>query len=410
MNLLILHRIPYYKIEYHRGINHHKNAVTYIGTKEALADIPSDLPCNKVIRPGNKAVECEVIDWIKISKQRFDRIISLSEYELLAAAKIRTEFGIHGASIASVNKVRDKVLMKDCIQQANLRVPQFYPLSTLRDNPLPTKAWHGKTVLKPIDGASSENIKIFSSLEDVYQKIRERKTGISALDQAIMPWESFEVEEYIEGTILHIDGLVKEGKVGVCIASEYLGTCLDYANGYPLGSFQIETTQEIKEWTQQCIQAVDIRNGCFHLEAISTPQGLVFLEIANRVGGADVVKTFEMATGIHLPSAELSMLTNEADIPQPKKNLNKYAWFVFPGHHIQSGYCHIHIPQWLRKHSSVIELFQLDSTRACKPNITYQPHEVPVAGVLKAASSLELKALMQAIFQQVSIDEWRESA
>lgn len=85
-----------------------------------------------------------------------------------------------------------------------------------------------------------------------------------------MSWDCFEVEEYINGAILHIDGLVKNGKLGVCVASEYLGTCLDYANGFPLGSFQIETTRAIKQWTQQCLQAVDIQQGCFHLEAIST--------------------------------------------------------------------------------------------------------------------------------------------
>ncbi len=410
MKLLILHRIPYYKIAYHRGINHHAHEVTYIGTKDSLADIPSDLLCEKVVRPGKKAVDLEVIDWINTSQQRFDRIISLSEYELLAAAKIRTEFGIQGASLTSVNKVRDKVLMKQCIQQHNLRVPQFHPLSTLMSNPFLIHTWSGKTVLKPIDGASSENIKIFTSLEETYRKVSERKTGISVLDHEAFSLDSFEVEEYIEGTILHIDGLVKEGKLILCIASEYLGTCLDYANGYPLGSFQIETSSEMKQWTQQCVQAVDIQQGCFHLEAISTSKGLVFLEIANRVGGADVVKTFEMATGIHLPSAELSLITNEMTQPQSKKNSDKYGWFVFPGHHIASGYCHISLPQWLNYHASVIELFQLDSQTACKPHITYQPHEVPVAGVLKAGDSRDLKKLMQDIFQQVTIVEWKKSA
>lgn len=410
MNLLILHRIPYYKIDYHRGINHCKHKVTYIGTKESLADIPSDLPCEKVIRFGNKAVELEVIDWINTTEQKFDQIISLSEYELLAAAKVRAECGIQGASIASVNKVRDKVLMKQCIQQRNLRVPQFLYLSQLMNNPLLANAWCGKTVLKPVDGASSENIKIFHSLDDVYRKVSERKTGIAVLDHLTVSWDCFEVEEYINGAILHIDGLVKEGELGVCVASEYVGTCLDYANGSPLGSFQIETTRAIKQWTQQCLQAVDIQQGCFHLEAISTQQELVFLEIANRVGGADVVKTFEMATGIHLPSTELSILINEMDALKPKKNSDKYAWFVFPGHHIHSGYCHINIPQWLSNHSSVVELFQLDPTIACKPNITYQPHEAPLAGVLKAKDSGELKSLMQAIFQQVTIHEWKKSA
>ena len=59
------------------------------------------------------------------------------------------------------------------------------------------------------------------------------------------------------------------------------------------------------------LAAVGIRNGSFHLEAIEAPDALVFLEVGNRVGGADVVATFELATGVHLPSEELRILIGD---------------------------------------------------------------------------------------------------
>ena len=43
MKLLVLHRVPYAKIDYHRGIDHTEHDVTYIGIDKALETIPRDL-------------------------------------------------------------------------------------------------------------------------------------------------------------------------------------------------------------------------------------------------------------------------------------------------------------------------------------------------------------------------------
>ncbi|MGW3465553.1 hypothetical protein ACWDE9_41050 [Streptomyces olivaceoviridis] len=52
MKILILHRVPYFKIEYHRGISHDRHDVTYFGTDQALATLPPHLRCERVSRPG----------------------------------------------------------------------------------------------------------------------------------------------------------------------------------------------------------------------------------------------------------------------------------------------------------------------------------------------------------------------
>ncbi|PTT62659.1 ATP-grasp domain-containing protein, partial [Pseudomonas sp. HMWF007] len=58
MKILILHRVPYPRIEYHRGINHDLHDVTYLGKQAAIDTLPSDLRCQRVIRPG-EASACE---------------------------------------------------------------------------------------------------------------------------------------------------------------------------------------------------------------------------------------------------------------------------------------------------------------------------------------------------------------
>src|SRR5688500_12293778 len=111
MKILILHRIPYHKIKYHLGINHDRHDVTYVATRAALGNLPNTLRCTKLERPGIGRVSDEVIAIARAQERHFDRVISLSEYELLDAARVREALGVAGPGIEDVLKVRDKLVM-----------------------------------------------------------------------------------------------------------------------------------------------------------------------------------------------------------------------------------------------------------------------------------------------------------
>jgi hypothetical protein len=402
MNILILHRIPYYKIEYHKGIDHFRHKVFYIGTEESLQSIPENIPCEKIIRPGRANVFREVCEYINKLKIKFDHIISLSEYELQTAAQLREVFHVNGSSSADVEIVRNKLLMKKAVFQNRIRVPDFYHLPEFieRNDISATGRW----VIKPIDGASSENVIIFKDRSTLKSSLKYRRTGIAELDSGISAIKRYEVEEYVDGEIIHIDGLVLDGNVIACLTSQYIGNCLSYANGNPLGSVQIDTSNDMREWTQSCIDAVKIKKGSFHLEAIKSKQGLVFLEIANRVGGGDVVKTFELAAGIHLPTAELKLIMQEnVSLNLNKQSYYKYGWFVFPGHKIESGYARVINAEKFKDHELMREWYQLGNDQLCKKNITYQSNEVPVAGVVQGVDSIDLINFMNKMFVSVKV-------
>ncbi|MGL4884518.1 MAG: ATP-grasp domain-containing protein, partial [Waterburya sp.] len=212
------------------------------------------------------------------------------------------------------------------------------------------------------------------------------------------------VEEFISGSILHFDGLVQDGKVKIVLGSQYVGDCLGYANGQPLGSIQFDLSVEERNWVGRALKAVEITQGSFHLEAIKNEKGLVFLEVANRVGGADVVKTFELATGIHLPSAELKIwLNEELDLPETSSPDKKFGWFVFPGHHYQADHCHISEYKSFRNSPFVIEWHQLSPEQKLPQHITYQAIEIPLAGIVGSDRSESIQAFLEELFAQVVI-------
>ncbi len=402
MKILILHRIPYHKINYAKGIDHERHDVVYIGTTTALANIPKDLRCRKVEREGKGSAADETLQLAAnglFTDGLPEQIISLSEYELLDAARLREKLGVRGAGVNDVLLVRDKVMMKAAVQKSGLRVP----LHLGCDDPdwLTNLPWQGATVLKPRDGASSENVKLFPSYQAAHSAIINGKSGIEGFNQ-----KTFELEEYVDGPILHIDGLISEGQIQCWLPSRYVGTCLRYAEGEPLGSVQIAATDELDNWTKRILQAVRINDGSFHLEAIESANGLVFLDVANRVGGADVVDTFEMATGVYLPAAELALRIGDRhmyDVRAVASPPRKYfGWFVFPGHHLPPGSARFTGLTFFERDRKIVRLNKL-MDRPLPRQITYQSVEVPLAGVVESDSTEELSDWMNHFLHAVEI-------
>jgi len=406
MNILILHRVPYPRIEYHRGIDHDKHCVTYFGKREILASIPDDLRCSKVERPGSASAFEEARDWLTESKLSFDAVISLSEYELIDAAQLREHFGIPGKRVDQVMLTRDKVLMKQAVARAGLRTPRFLPLRDLLFVHGAT-SWKTTTVLKPHSGASSADVVVFDSSRQVFDAIRGKRTGIAKLDGDRPDIGQYQVEEFVRGRILHFDGLIAQGELLAITVSQYVGTCLDYARGQPLGSFHFTLTDEAREWARRVLNAVSIHDGSFHLEAIDDGAELVFLEVGNRVGGADVVATFELATGIHMPSLELRILLGEAVSVNPSRLLTHqlcHGWFVYPGHHVQQGtFQGFDGVDEFRNSPAVLSWNELDMGRQLAANVTYSAHEAPLTGIVATTSSDHTREWIERLFASASL-------
>lgn len=401
MNILVLHRVPYARIQYHRGIDHTAHNVTYLGVQAIIDTLPADLNCTRVVRPGLSSAFDEAYAWLIQGPMCFDRIISMSEYELLDAARLREAFGVPGPSVRQVSLVRNKLLMKDTVAASGLRVPRFLSLDAFMQRP-DACPWSGKTVIKPHSGASSVDVQVHDSVALAAQAVSQR------MDNGALQLEAFEVEEFIDGPVRHFDGLVQHGRIYEMTSSEYVGTCLAYMeHGEPLGSFQMETTPAMREWVGKVLAAVEIRDGAFHLEAIMDGDNPVFLEVGHRVGGADVVATFEMATGIHLPSLELRIHLHTYPIePREPSNASQdcFGWFAFPGHaHPAATFSGLSGATAFRDNSAIVQWHELPIGAALPRHVTYSAHEAPLTGIVKLENPNQAKAWLRNLFDGVAL-------
>lgn len=177
--------------------------------------------------------------------------------------------------------------------------------------------------------------------------------------------------------------------------------------GQPLGSWHIETTASMHEWVSAALQAVQIHNGAFHLEAIMAAEEPVFLEVGNRVGGADVVATYELATGIHLQSLELRIhVDGELDLSAVTRQQSDlgFGLFVFPGHtHPERIYQGLEGADELRASAHVVQWNELSVGALLPEHVTYSAFEAPLAGIVKSADPQQTRAWMQSLFSRVRL-------
>ncbi|MFJ6465330.1 acetyl-CoA carboxylase biotin carboxylase subunit family protein [Streptomyces sp. NPDC091387] len=400
MRILILHRVTDKMIRHANGIDHAAHDVTYVGPADRLATLPSDLRCTLIERPDTGDLTEEVLAAVA-GLPAFDMVLALSEFDLIAGARVRAALGVPGDREEDIRPWRDKVVMKSAVAAAGLRVPRFLSLTEALDAGPGGLPWSGETVLKPLDGAASLNVHIYPTADAALAAVREAGVPEGAEQ------DGFEVEEFVTGPIIHVDGMLIDGKPMAIQASRYVGTCLGYAQGTPLGSVQIELTPELSRWTAECLAAVSITTSLFHLEGIETPDGLVFLEVGARFGGADVVDTFELATGVHLPSRYLQLVTGGADaenLTWSQGDGSRYGWFVWPSHKLGAEYCRIEGEAAFRESPLVHRWSQRPEDEPIKTVLSYADTDIPLAGVVGPGDSAELDRFLSDAFSAIRVE------
>lgn len=398
MKILVMHRFPDSFVQYAENIDHAEHDVTYVSAEDRWPTLPTHVPACRIRRRGSGDTATEVLEAVA-SLPRPDRVVALAECDLLAAAQVREALGVPGPQINDVLLVRDKVVMKSAVASAGLRVPSFALLAQALAEGEDSVRWKGSTLLKPLDGAASEGIRTFPTVGEVLNAVRR---GVLPIDI-----EGFEIEEFVDGPIFHVDGLIDNGKPVAVQASRFVGTPLGYARGRPFGSVQIETRPSLVDWAVHCLHAVGLKNSAFHLEAIETADGPVFMEVGARSGGADIVDTFELATGVRMPSAEVHLLiTGSAGVrkvrtPNPRA---RFGWFCFPGHTLGSAHCRISGEERFRDDPVVWRWVQRRPDEQIKRAITYSDAHIPIAGVIGPAPTPVLECFLTELFDSARVE------
>ena len=217
-------------------------------------------------------------------------VSTTSELFLETAAAIRSSFGLPGHQPDYVTRVRDKWLMK--LLARGGAIPHARGLlgtNVLLGGSLPPAE---KYMVKPRDQSGARGTAELSTGGAVRQFLE------AARDEA----EGLLVEEFINGTVVHIDGFVTGGSTSYLL-SAYERAPHRSGGRKPLSSYTVDDA-ELKTMAGDFINSVvevwALHDDVFHCEAFLVEGSLVFCELAGRPGGAGVSEVFDVVRGADL--------------------------------------------------------------------------------------------------------------
>lgn len=399
MRILVLHQNKFERLGYDLAFDHDEHDVSYAGTAENIANIPAGVRCETVVvDPDGPPVADQLRPWMA-ARPPFERILTRHESLILPAAILREEFGIPGFDVRVANNFRDKIAMKAAVARAGLDIPRFLAADRLPAEP----PWTGGAVVKPRDGAGSRNVTILDSYAAAREYVRTALADVPDLGEA------YEVEEFLDGPIWHVDGYLFDGEPVAVQASRYVNSCLAFEHGLPMGSVQYPTP-ELEAWAVECVRALGARNLTFHLETILTSRGPVFLEVAARCGGAHVVDTFEYRTGVNLHVLDMGSDVRgrlARDLIALPAQGEVFGWFVYPGHTLGGTACEVSVPEELVRDSLVLRYRVFPRGVPLPKARSYRPENLPLSGMLAGAEPDDLDRWIRDLFDRGEVHSAR---
>jgi hypothetical protein len=241
-----------------------------------------------------------------------DRVVALDDYDVEMAASLREHLRIPGMGDTTARYFRDKLAMRVRAKDRGVCVPEFvHVLNTDRIRDFMERV-PAPWVLKPRSEASSLGIKKIDSADEFWP----------AIDTLGDRQSYYVLEQYVPGSVFHVDSIVSEKEVVFAEVHGYAKPPFDVMHGG--GIFvtrtlprESEDVQALRALNKQLLEALGFVRGVTHAEFIKGQENgqFYFLECAARVGGANIAELVEVSTGLNLWAEWAKIEIGGEDVP-----------------------------------------------------------------------------------------------
>jgi biotin carboxylase len=253
--------------------------------------------------------------------RHIDRIVALDEFDMENAAALREHLRVPGMGLTTVRYFRDKLSMRGRAREVGILVPEFVHILNYEDLTDFMKRVPGPWLLKPRSQASGIGMKKIQAQEELWPW----------LEQLGDKQSEYLLEQFIPGTVFHVDSVVSERETLFAEAHGYGAPPLEVS--HQGGVFTTRTVQRdspdsrtLKDLNREVIEGLGLVRGVTHAEFLKAhaDNRVYFIEIAARVGGAYISDVVEAATGLNLwrewAHLEVGAGKQPYELPQTKKD------------------------------------------------------------------------------------------
>jgi biotin carboxylase len=229
--------------------------------------------------------------------QPIDRIVALDEFDMENVSALREHLRIPGMGLTTVRYFRDKLAMRARAREAGILVPEFVHILNYDNLREFMSRVPGPWLLKPRSQASGIGMKQIRSPEELWPW----------LDQLGDQQSFYLLEQFIPGSVYHVDSVVSERDIVFAEAHGYGTPPLD--TSHHGGVFTTRTlprdsgeARYLLEINRNLLAGLGFVRGVTHAEFLKSHADgkFYFIEVAARVGGAYISDVIEAATGINL--------------------------------------------------------------------------------------------------------------
>ncbi|MBX3168886.1 MAG: ATP-grasp domain-containing protein [Candidatus Eremiobacteraeota bacterium] len=227
---------------------------------------------------------------------KIDRIIPLDDYDVETAARLREHLRVPGMGDTTARHFRDKLAMRVQARDEGVPVPDFVHVLNHGQVDAFMKRCPAPWVLKPRSEAGSVGIKKLHHAQEVWDTI----ASLGDLQSYYL------MEQYVAGDVYHVDSIVYDRKILFSQAHRYgipPFNVWNHGGVFSTKSLDKEAPElgGLLAVNDQVIRAMGLVRGVTHAEFIRGADGqLYYLEMAARVGGANIDVLVDKATGVNL--------------------------------------------------------------------------------------------------------------
>lgn len=227
---------------------------------------------------------------------QIDRIIPLDDYDVETAARLREHLRVPGMGDTTARHFRDKLAMRVQARDEGVAVPDFVHVLNHDQVEAFMRRCPGPWVLKPRSEAGSVGIK----------KIHNRQEAWDTIHTLGDLQSYYLMEQYVAGDVYHVDSIVYDRKILFSQAHRYgvpPFNVWNHGGVFSTKSLHKEAPElgDLLAINDKVIHAMGLLRGVTHAEFIRGQDGkLYYLEMAARVGGANIDVLVDKATGVNL--------------------------------------------------------------------------------------------------------------
>lgn len=229
--------------------------------------------------------------------RKIDRLVALDEFDMENVSALREHLRIPGMGLTTVRYFRDKLAMRARAKEEGILVPEFAHVLNYDDLRDYMSRVPPPWLLKPRSQASGIGMKKIHAPDELWPWL-EKLGDLQS---------SYLLEQFVPGSVFHVDSVVSERKVVLAEAHAYGAPPLE--TSHQGGVFTTRTLprdsaerQQLLAINQRLIEVLGLVRGVTHAEFLKAHADgkFYFIEIAARVGGAYIGDVIEAATGVNL--------------------------------------------------------------------------------------------------------------